>query len=132
MHWLHPTSMILLTSTVFAVRYLVMPSLDALPAEDATVFMGKIMNRSRRVLRLGLLILVVSEVYLFAAQTPTQASSWRLLVKLALTFAVTLIVLLITVSPHRHLALRVEPWRPQLLDAALALLIALIAASHFE
>lgn len=132
MQLLHLISLILLTGTAFSLRYLVMPSVTALKADDTTLFMGKIMNRSRRVLRAGLLILIATGVYLFASRSASEPMSNRLLANLFLTLAVTLIVFVMSVSPHRRLALWVEPRRRHLLDAALALLIALTAVSHFD
>lgn len=132
MHRIQLISLIALTGIIFGVRHLVLPSVGVLTSEQATVFMGKLMPKLRRALRVGVFLFVATEVYLLFSGSSGDALSWRLLIELALALAVTLIVLLLCISPHRSLALRIEPRRAQLLDVALALLIALLSVSLYR
>lgn len=123
MHWIHLIAIIVIAGAVFGVRCLVLPALGAVTPEQATLFMGKLMPRVRNMLRIGVLLLVASELHAHLWQLePVSARTltWHLL-----TVALSVVLLLLCVSPHRRLALKVERHRTRLLDLALLLLLAL-------
>ena len=130
-NWLHLISTILLIGTLFALRWVVLPSLEVLTPEQSTLLMGKLMPKARRVLRLSLLVLVTSGVYLGVKKGLNEALTPLWLFQLALLLATASVVLLLSVSPARRLSLRVQPRRKQLLDLGLALGITLTLISLF-
>ena len=130
-NWLHLISTILLIGTLFAMRWIVLPSLEVLAPEQSTLFMGKLMPKARRVMRLSLLVLITSGVYLSLKEGRDDMLTPAWLFKLAFAVATALVVLLLSVSPTRRLSMRVQPLRKQLLDLALALGIASTVVSLF-
>ena len=105
-------SLALTVGVIFALRLIVMPALTALPPEAATQAMGKAMSRTRRWLRLLLFVLVATEVWWVVA-SPVGT------IRLALIIVLSAIVYLLTISPHRQLALRLHPYRRWFLDLGL-------------
>lgn len=128
MHWIHLTAIIVIAGAVFGVRCLVLPALGAITPEQATLFMGKLMPRVRNTLRFGVLLLVAFEIYVHEWQL--EPVSARTLIWHVLTVGLSIVLLLLCVSPHRRLALKVERYRTQLLDLALLLVIALMATFY--
>jgi len=123
-NWLHLISTILLIGTLFAMRWIVLPSLEVLTPEQSTLLMGKLMPKVRRVMRLSLLVLIASGAYLTLKQGRDDLLTPAWLFKLALALATAAVVLLLSVSPIRRLSMRLQPHRKQLLDLALFLGIA--------
>jgi hypothetical protein len=122
-------SLALTVGVCFALRLIVMPALTALPPEAATQAMGKAMSRTRRWLRILLFVLVATEVWLVVASPvgmirtetmiiTTVASALEPIRRVLIVLLVA-IVYLLTVSPHRRLALRLHPHRQKLLDVGM-------------
>lgn len=128
MHWIYLTALIVIAGAVFGVRCLVLPALRVVTPEQATLFMGKLMPRVRNTLRFGVLLLVASELY--AHIWKLEPVSARTLTWHVLTVALSVVLLLMCVSPHRRLALKVERYRTKLLDLALLLVVALTATAY--
>lgn len=122
MRSLNLISLSLLTGTVFAVRCLLLPSLAVLTPEQATLLRGKLVPRMRKVLRSAVIVLIGTGIYLFAQHTASVLP----IVKLALTIAAAAVLWLLSVSPHRHIAPGIEQYRPQILNLALTILLALV------
>jgi hypothetical protein len=110
--WLQLISLALIVGVIFALRLIVMPALAVLQPAAAVKAMGKVMSRTRRWLRLLLFVLVATEIWQVVASTGEP-------IRLALIVVVVAIVYLLTVSPHRQLALRLHPHRNRLLDLGL-------------
>ena len=127
MRSLYLISLSLLTGTVFAVRCLLLPSLGVMTPEQATLLRGKLVPRLRRVLRFAVTVFAGTGIYLFM-QTSTSVLS---IVQLALTFVVAAVLWLVCVSPHRRIAPEIEQYRPQILNLALTILIALVIVYPF-
>jgi uncharacterized membrane protein len=123
-NWLHLISTILLIGTLFALRWIVLPSLEVLTPEQSTLLMGKLMPKARRVIRLSLLVIIASGVYQTLKQGRNDLLTAAGLFKLALALATAAVVLVLSVSPIRRLSMRLEPHRKRLLDLALFLGIA--------
>ena len=130
-NWLHLISTILLIGTLFAMRWVVLPSIDILTPEQSTLLMGKLMPKARRVMRFSLLVLIASGVYLSLKEGRDDVLTPAWLLKLVLALATALVVLLLSVSPTRRLSMRMQPHRKQLLDLALTLGIASTLVSLF-
>lgn len=127
MRSLYLISLSLLTGTVFAVRCLLLPSLGVLTPEQATLLRGKLVPRMRRVLRITVIVLTGTGIYLFTQTSASVLST----VQLALTFMVAVVLWIVSVSPHRRIALEIERYRPQILNLALTILLALIIVYPF-
>jgi hypothetical protein len=110
--WLQLVSLALMVGVIFALRLILMPALAVLQPEAAVMAMGKAMSRTRRWLRFLLFVLVATEVWSIVA-SPVGT------IRLALLVVVVAIVYLLTISPHRQLALRLHPHRNRLLDLGL-------------
>jgi uncharacterized membrane protein len=123
-NWLHLISTILLIGTLFAMRWIVLPSLEVLTPEQSTLLMGKLMPKARRVMRLTLIVVIASGVYLTLKQGRDDLLAPAWLFKFVLALATAAVVLLLSVSPIRRLSMRLEPHRKRLLDLALFLGIA--------
>ena len=123
-NWLHLISTILLIGTLFAVRWIVLPSLEVLTPEQSTLLMGKLMPKARRVMRLTLIVVIASGVYLTLKQGRDDLLTPAWLFKFVLALATAAVVLLLSVSPIRRLSIRLEPHRKRLLDLALFLGVA--------
>jgi len=123
-NWLHLISTILLIGTLFAMRWIVLPSLEVLTPEQSTLLMGKLMPKARRVMRFTLLVVIASGVYLTLKQGRDDLLTPAWLFKFVLALATAAVVLLLSVSPSRRLSIRLEPHRKRLLDLALFLGVA--------
>jgi uncharacterized membrane protein len=110
--WLQHISLALIVGVIFALRLIVMPALAVLQPEAAVKAMGKAMSRTRRWLRLLLFVLIVTEVWSIVA-SPVGT------IRLALIIVLSAVIYLLTISPHRQLALRLHPHRRWLLDLGL-------------
>lgn len=130
MYWLHFISLFILIGIAFSLRYLVLPALVSLTPEQSVQLMGTLMPRVRRAMRLSLFVLLLSGIFIFADRGAIETlTRIRHLARLVLTLVVAALVLFVTISPHRRLALRLEPQRKRLLEATLASLIALMLLS---
>lgn len=81
----------------------------------------------RRVLRITVIVLTGTGIYLFTQTSASVLST----VQLALTFMVAVVLWIVSVSPHRRIALEIERYRPQILNLALTILLALIIVYPF-
>ena len=127
MRSLYLISLSLLTGTVFAVRCFLLPSLAVLTAEQATLLRGKLIPRMRKILRGAVIVLIATDIYLFT-QTTTSALH---IVQLALTIVAASVLWLLSVAPNRRIAPEIEHYRPQILNLALTLLLALVIVYPF-
>ena len=127
--WLQLISLALIVGVIFALRLIVMPALEVLQPEAAVKAMGKAMSRTRRWLRLLLFVLVATEVWWVVAspvgtirtetEIRTVVTSASEPIRQTLILVLVAIVYLLTISPHRQLALRLHPHRRWLLDLGL-------------
>jgi len=108
-----------LIGILLSLRLVVLPSLQLLPADEATKFMGKLMIRARRALLAGGVICAVSSFSEVIAQGGSIAR--LLLIALFLT-----IIALFGIPPHWAWYPRLLPRRRLLLDAGLAVGIVIV------
>ncbi len=126
--WLHITSAIVLAGTLFALRVLVLPSLSILQPEEAIQLLGRLMTKVRRTLQVSLVVLIATGIY--RALSALFTTSWLWWSKLILSALLLVVVLLLSLSPERKLALKLQAERKVLLNWSLVLatLIILISA----
>ena len=130
MRWINLISLTILTGTVFTIRCLVLPSLESLPPAAAVLFMGKLMPKVRRVLGVGVVMLLGSAAGLLLLRDQTANFSFREVTLPLATILATMSLLPFAISPHRRLAPRVELHRKSLFTISLLLLIVLAALTH--
>ena len=119
MFWINLVSLLILTGTVFGIRCLIIPSTESMPRAEAVRFMGKLMPRARRILFVGLIFLAGSTIgHIVSGGSSIPPGP------MVLTAIVVLVLIPLTLSPHRQFALTVEKHRKTLLSVALLFLLA--------
>jgi hypothetical protein len=129
MRWINLLSLTVLTGIVFGIRCLVIPSIESMPRTEGVRLMGKLMPRARRQLALGLIFFLGSAIAQLALGDLTPAAGANEMIARATAILVTVVLVPLTLSPHRRISLRIERHRKTLLTIALILLIAQLILS---
>ncbi len=89
--------------------------------------MGRLMTKARRTLQLSLMVLIATGIY--RALSALLTTSWLWWSKLLLSVLLLTVVLLLSLSPDRKLALKLLPERKVLLNLSLVLVTLIILIS---
>lgn len=108
-----------LVGALVALRLIVLPALAALEAERRVFFMGKLMPRARRTMRLSLVVLLLTGIWLGLSMPEGWALTARGAIKIGASAVLGALVWLLTLPPQRRLAHQLQPQRRLLLDLSL-------------
>lgn len=130
MLWIHLLSFVYIAGAVSALRLILFPSLDLLAPEMRTLAAGAVMSRVRNVLPIALWIWTATGLWLLL---PGAADwMWKDIAGGIAGVGLFVSVSLLTISPHRRLALRTQPRRLLLLNAGLICAAALLLLVYFR
>lgn len=130
MRWIHLLSFVYLAGALSALRLILFPSFDLLAPETRTLAAGAVMSRVRSVLPLALWIWTATGLWLLLPRTADWM--WKDVAGGIAGAGLFVSVSLLTISPHRRLALRTKPRRLLLLNAGMVCAAVLLFAVYFR
>ena len=122
-------SLTVLASVVIAIRCLVIPGIESMSRPEQIRVMGKLMPRARRLLTFSLIFFVASALWQAVVSDTSPQVGTREVVAQVVTILAIVVLVPLTLSPHRSVAMRVDHHRRNLLTIALVLLSSLLVLS---